>query len=223
MSRELCAKLTYQFNDEHLLTMALTHRSKGGENNERLEFLGDAIVNFIVGEALYLQHPTAAEGELSRWRATLINRDTLAELAKHFDLGQYLILGPGEMRSGGSGRQSILSCAMESLIGAIYLDAGFDVIREKIMEWYEPWLSTLKPAASHKDPKTLLQEYLQGKRLALPVYHVESISGEAHQQRFTVRCSVDQKKISSTGTGTSRRRAEQEAATAMLALLKEKK
>lgn len=221
MSRELCNKLAYQFQDEQLLTMALTHRSKSGDNNERLEFLGDAVVNFVVGEILYLQHPAATEGELSRWRATLINRDALAELAKQLDLGQYLILGPGEIRSGGSSRQSILSCAMESLIGALYLDAGFDIVREKIMTWYEPLLSALQPASSHKDPKTLLQENLQGHRLALPAYKVESIDGEAHQQLFTVSCTVEQRNARTTGKGTSRRRAEQEAATAMLAWLKE--
>src|SRR5579862_3129653 len=173
MSDELSQVLDYEFKQPKLLKIALTHRSKGGDNNERLEFLGDAIVNFVIAEALYQQFPKATEGELSRWRATLVNRDTLAELAKEFSLGQYLFLGPGELRSGGTERQSILSCAMEAIIGAVYLDGGFDVTYQCIIDWYKPLLKSLSTAASHKDPKTLLQEYLQGQRFSLPIYHVE--------------------------------------------------
>ena len=200
--------------------MALTHRSKGGEHNERLEFLGDAVVNFVIAKALYSQFPHATEGELSRFRATLVNRDTLADLAKQFELGKYLFLGPGELRSGGSERQSILSCAMEAIIGAVYLDNGFEVAYAKIMEWYEDLLQSLSSAAHHKDPKTILQEHLQGQRLALPVYKVEVIAGEAHQQLFTVSCAVADLQHKTLGKGTSRRRAEQEAALAMLGVLK---
>src|SRR5580704_14911724 len=175
MSDELSQTLNYQFQQPKLLKIALTHRSKGGDHNERLEFLGDAVVNFVIAELLYHQFPKATEGELSRWRATLVNRDTLADLAKEFELGRYLFLGPGELRSGGSERQSILSCAMEAIIGAVYLDGGFDVARSCIMAWYEPLLQSLSSAASHKDPKTLLQEYLQSRRMPLPIYTVEAI------------------------------------------------
>lgn len=219
MSDELTQKLNYSFNNPHLLKVALTHRSCGGEHNERLEFLGDAVVNFVIAEILYQQFPKATEGELSRWRATLVNRDTLAELAKEFSLGKHLFLGPGELRSGGSERLSILSCAMEAIIGAVYLDQGFELTRAKITEWYEPLLQSLSSAASHKDPKTLLQEYLQGNRLPLPVYTVEEIEGEAHQQLFTVSCCVEGIETKSIGKGTSRRRAEQDAAQAMLGIL----
>lgn len=220
MSEELCQKLKYEFNNPKLLKVALTHRSKGGEHNERLEFLGDAVVNFVIAEVLYHQFPKATEGELSRWRATLVNRETLAELAKEFDLGQYLFLGPGEMRSGGNERPSILSCTMEAVIGAVYLDGGFAAIHARIIDWYEPLLQSLSSAASHKDPKTLLQEYLQSRRMSLPIYAVADIEGEAHQQVFTVSCKVVGMEEKTFGKGTSRRRAEQDAAQAMLRLLK---
>ena len=220
MNNELCKKLNYTFQKPKLLQIALTHRSKGGEHNERLEFLGDGVVNFIIAEILYQQFPKATEGELSRFRASLVNRDTLAKLAKEFNLGNYLLLGPGEMRSGGNERNSILSCTMEAIIGAIYLYGGFLAVREKIVEWYEPWLQSLSSAADHKDPKTLLQERLQRDRLSLPLYTVESIAGEAHQQIFTIGCQVTGLSTKTIGKGTSRRRAEQEAAQAMLQALK---
>lgn len=221
MSEELSKILHYNFKNPALFKLALTHRSKGVAHNERLEFLGDAIVNFIIAEILYEKFPKATEGELSRWRATLVNRDTLAELAKEFELGRFLFLGPGELRSGGSERQSILSCAMEAIIGAVYLDSGFDVVKEKIIKWYKPLLKSLSSsAASHKDPKTLLQEYLQSRRLPLPTYKVEEVSGEAHQQTFKVSCQVEGIEEKSIGQGTSRRRAEQNAAQAMLGTLK---
>jgi len=216
----LSKKLHYTFQDSKLLKIALTHRSKGGEHNERLEFLGDGVVNFVIAEALYHQFPRASEGELSRWRATLINRDTLAELAKEFDLGSYIYLGAGELRSGGSGRQSILSCAMEAVIGAIYIDGGFEATKQCIMLWYTSMLNSLSSAASHKDPKTLLQEFLQSHRLPLPIYKVEKTEGEAHQQIFIISCHVPSKQQKTQGKGTSRRRAEQEAAQAMLEILK---
>lgn len=219
MNDTLAKKLKYQFKDDQLLTSALTHRSRGGQHNERLEFLGDAVVNFVIADALYQQYTSATEGELSRWRATLVNRDALADLAKEFDLGAHLLLGPGEMRSGGQERHSILSCAMEAVIGAIYLDGGFDAVRECIMIWYEALLASLSSAASHKDPKTLLQEYLQSQRLPLPVYTVEAIEGEAHQQSFIVSCQVEGMDEKTLGRGTSRRRAEQEAAQLMLGVL----
>jgi len=220
MSDELSRKLKYQFAEPKLLTAALTHRSSHNDNNERLEFLGDSIVNCVIAEALYLQFPRSQEGELSRWRATLINRDTLADVARRFELGRYMHLGPGELKSGGNERQSILSCAMEAVIGAIYLDGGFEKVRECILRWYEPLLSNLSNAASHKDPKTVLQEFLQGLRKPLPVYHVDAIEGEAHQQIFVVSCQVEGLTEKVIGKGTSRRRAEQDAAEAMLGLIK---
>jgi len=220
MSTSLMEKLDYEFKQPQLLTVALTHRSKGGDHNERLEFLGDAVVNFVIAEILYEQYPTATEGELSRWRATLVNRDTLAELAKEFDLGADLLLGPGEMRSGGNERHSILSCTMEAVIGAVYLDGGFEAAQERIQAWYTPWLQSLSSAASHKDPKTLLQEFLQSCKLPLPVYTVDSIAGEAHQQLFTVKCQVEGLSDVTFGKGTSRRRGEQDAAAAMLKVIK---
>lgn len=220
MSDELSKALNYEFTKAKLLKIALTHRSKGGDHNERLEFLGDAVVNFVIAEILYHQFPKATEGELSRWRASLVNRDRLALLAKEFDLGRYLLLGPGELRSGGHERQSILSCAMEAIIGAVYLDGGFEAARAKIIDWYGDFLQSLSSAASHKDPKTLLQENLQSRRLALPIYTVEEINGEAHQQLFTVSCQVEGIEQKTLGRGTSRRRAEQDAAMAMLGVLK---
>ena len=220
MSEELCRKLGYQFSNPKLLRVALTHRSSDDVNNERLEFLGDSIVNFIIAEALYQQFPRAQEGDLSRWRASLINRDALGNLARGFDLGRFLFLGPGELKSGGGDRQSILSCAMEAIIGAIYLDAGFAVVRECVLKWYQPILHSLTAAATHKDPKTQLQEHLQGLRLPLPIYVVESVEGESHQQTFVVSCSVEGVAEKVLGKGTSRRRAEQEAAENMLGIMK---
>ena len=216
----LARKLSYKFNHLDILQLSLTHRSFGDENNERLEFLGDSIVNFVIAEALYHQFSNAQEGDLSRWRATLINRDTLGTLARHFDLGRYLRLGMGELKSGGSERASILSCAMEAIIGAIYLDGGFGAAQECILRWYKPLMQSLASAASLKDPKTQLQEYLQSHRLPLPIYEVEEIEGEAHQQIFVVTCKVQGIKQVSTGKGTSRRRAEQDAAETMLGIIK---
>ncbi|OGT60682.1 MAG: ribonuclease III [Gammaproteobacteria bacterium RIFCSPHIGHO2_12_FULL_45_12] len=220
MSEPLAKKLKYRFNDPHYLKVALTHCSKGSEHNERLEFLGDAVVNFVIADILYRQFPGATEGELSRWRASLVNRDTLADLARQFELGKYIFLGPGEIKSGGQTRSSILSCAMEAIIGAVYLDGGFEATHERISAWYQDLLQSLSSAASHKDSKTVLQEYVQGLRLALPVYTVEKIEGEAHQQRFTISCEVEHLDIKAIGMGTSRRRGEQAAAQAMLAEIK---
>lgn len=220
MSEELCRKLGYKFINSKLLQTALTHRSSGNENNERLEFLGDSIVNFVIAEALYHQFPRAQEGDLSRWRATLINRESLGHVARGFDLGRYLILGPGELKSGGSERLSILSCGMEAIIGALFLDGGFEVVRSCILKWYEPSLSAMTKSSSLKDPKTTLQEYLQSRHMPLPLYQVESIQGEAHQQTFVVSCIIESMHKQTLGTGTSRRRAEQDAAEAMLGSIK---
>ncbi len=214
------AALGYTFNNPDLLVMALTHRSRGVNHNERLEFLGDSIVNFVIAEALFNQFSTASEGELSRWRASLVNREALADLARDLNLGEHLLLGAGELRSGGQHRESILSCAMEAIIGAIYLDGGFNAAQKRIMHWYQEKLSKLLSAAEHKDPKTVLQEFLQAQRLPLPVYSVDKIMGEAHQQTFYVKCQIEGVTQTSFGQGTSRRRAEQDAAQSMLGLLK---
>lgn len=220
MSEELARKLKYSFKDPALLTLALTHRSCGDKNNERLEFLGDGLVNFVMAEAVYQQFPKVQEGDLSRFRASLVNRDALGELAREFDVGRYLILGPGELKSGGSQRLSILSCAMESIIGAIYLDGGFDIARQCLLNWCEPQIKNLKKSTGRKDPKTTLQEYLQSRRLPLPVYEVESIEGEVHEQVFIVSCHIEGRKDKVIGRGSSRRRAEQEAAELMLGIIK---
>lgn len=219
MSEELIKKIKYEFKNPEYLKIALTHRSRGGDHNERLEFLGDAVVNFIIADILYRQFPEATEGELSRYRATLVNRNALANLAIEFNLGLYLFLGPGEQRSGGHERHSILSCAMEALIGAVYLDSGYHAVLQKINDWYTPMLKQLSSAESHKDPKTLLQEYLQSRRMSLPIYKVEIISGEAHKQMFTVSCQVEGIAETTQGQGTSRRRAEQDAASLMLGVI----
>lgn len=220
MSDELAHKLGYQFKDLKRLKVALTHRSSHEQNNERLEFLGDSIVNFIIAEALFEQFPKAQEGELSRWRATLINRDTLANIARNFDVGRFLHLGPGELKSGGSERKSILSCAMEAIIGAIYLDSDFTTTKQCVLSWYGPLLQSLSDSGNHKDPKTVLQEYLQSLRKPLPVYAVDAIEGEAHQQVFIVSCKIAGLEEKSTGRGTSRRRAEQNAAENMLGIIR---
>ncbi len=220
MIDELCRKLRYPFKDKNLLKMALTHRSSNDSNNERLEFLGDSIVNCIIAEAVYLQFQRAPEGDLSRWRATLINRDTLADIGMEFDLGRYLNLGPGELKSGGRQRSSIVSCALEAIIGAIYLDSNFETVKACVLNWYEPLLQNLTNAKSLKDPKTVLQEYLQAEGRALPIYFVDSVLGESHQQIFVVSCTVKDVEEKIIGKGTSRRRAEQDAAEQMLRLLK---
>lgn len=216
MYKELEEKLGYSFKQVDMLILALTHRSRGDLNNERLEFLGDSIVNFVIAEVLYHQFTKASEGELSRWRASLVNRTALADLAKFFSLGRFIILGQGELRSGGRERESILSCTMEAVIGALYLDAGMLQCHERITAWYQPWLSSLRHAASHKDAKSQLQEYLQQRRLPLPLYQVEKILGEAHQQCFNVSCEVETLRLKVMGEGSSRKRAEQEAAICML-------
>ncbi len=223
MSDELSRILGYQFNNPALLKLALTHRSSPDANNERLEYLGDSIVNFVIAEALYHQFPRAQEGDLSRWRATLINRDTLGEMARLFNLGRYMFLGPGELKSGGSDRLSIISCAMESIVGAVYLDGGFEKIKSCLLRWYEPWLTALTSTTNFKDPKTMLQEILQSRHMHLPLYKVDSVEGETHQQVFTVSCEIDGFSQITKGSGSSRRKAEQDAAEAMLEKIKYEK
>jgi ribonuclease III len=215
----LMQKLGYKFKDITLLQAALTHRSVKGKNNERLEFFGDAFLNFIIAEQLYILFDTAKEGELSRWRASLVNGETLAEIAKEFRLGEYLRLGPGELKSGGFTRKSILADALEAIIGAIYFDANFGVCRDRVLNWFKTRLKAIHPYVE-KDPKTKLQEYLQAKHLPLPRYEILALEGEAHAQLFHIKCQVAGFSFATEGTGSSRRKAEQFAAEKYLDLLK---
>ncbi|HAS2713015.1 TPA: ribonuclease III [Vibrio cholerae] len=213
---KLTSKLGYTFKETELLNLALTHRSANGKHNERLEFLGDSILSFVIADELYRRFPKVNEGDMSRMRATLVRGNTLAELGREFDLGDYLKLGPGELKSGGFRRDSILADAVEAIIGAIYLDSVLETARSIVLEWYHGRLEEIKPGASQKDPKTRLQEFLQGRRKPLPVYTVTNIKGEAHNQEFTVACEVAGMDTPVIGKGTSRRKAEQAAAETAL-------
>jgi ribonuclease-3 len=208
----LQAKLGHRFRDARLLAQALTHRSHSTPHNERLEFLGDGILNCIVAAELYARFDGLREGELSRLRASLVREQRLHELAAGLALGDYLRLGEGELKSGGFRRPSILADALEALIGAVYLDAGFEVAREVVVGLYRPILETLDAKGADKDPKTRLQEWLQSRKFALPQYSVVATSGAAHDQRFEVECVVRELDVRAVGSGTSRRIAEQEAA-----------
>jgi len=216
---KLSQRIDYTFRDTSLIELALTHRSCGGKNNERLEFLGDSIVNLVIAEALFLKFPEAKEGKLSRLRARMVKGVTLAELARDFGLGDFLHLGSGEMKSGGHRRESILADTVEAIIGAIYLDSDTATVKSKILQWYQSRLDKLSLDDPLKDPKTRLQEYLQGKQLPLPKYDVLSIDGSAHEQLFKISCTVKDIKKSIVGQGGSRRIAEQEAAGQALKLL----
>lgn len=211
--------LGHTFNQPELLKLALTHRSYNSSNNERLEFLGDSILNFSIAAALFAQFPNAKEGQMSRLRAKLVKGATLAELAREFKLGDYLYLGSGEMKSGGFRRESILADALEAIIGAIYLDAGLAAATEWVETKFASRLEELSLNASQKDPKTRLQEYLQGRQLPLPIYDVIAIEGQAHAQTFTVECQVSGLEFNPRGIGTSRRFAEQAAAEKALKAL----
>lgn len=211
-------KLGYQFQQVSLLEQALTHRSCKGQHNERLEFLGDAVLSMVVAEALFQHFPKTREGDLTRMRASLVKGVTLAEIAKELELAAHLRLGPGELKSGGSRRESIQADAVEAILGAIYLDSGLEPCRERILAWFSSRLAGIQPGVQ-KDSKTLLQEYLQGRRQALPHYEVVQIEGEAHEQVFTVRCTVDQFPVVEA-SGSSRRRAEQDCALQILEMLK---
>jgi len=208
--------LGHEFADRQLLTKALTHRSAGGRNNERLEFLGDSIVNHIIAEALYRRFPGAREGELSRMRASLVKGETLAELARELQLGDYLLLGPGERKSGGYRRSSILADTLEALAGAILLDAGFERCRVCVMAWFARRLEQLAAAVDKgvpdKDAKTRLQEYLQGRGNPLPQYELLAVRGEDHDLQFSVACRLGNPQLVAEGSGSSRRKAEQAAA-----------
>ncbi|MDO6763142.1 ribonuclease III [Agarivorans sp. 1_MG-2023] len=206
----------YKFKDDSLLNLALTHRSAGGVHNERLEFLGDAVLSWVIADELYHRFPDVSEGDLSPMRSTLVKGKTLAELARNFELGEYIKLGPGELKSGGFRRESILADAVEAIIGAVYLDSGTDSAKTMLLNWYQDRLNTIEPGLSQKDPKTRLQEILQSRKQALPDYQVVDIKGEAHNQQFTVSCTVEGLDEPVVGTSTSRRKAEQVAAELVL-------
>ncbi|HMM47883.1 MAG TPA: ribonuclease III [Thiobacillaceae bacterium] len=213
--------LGYTFARADLLTQALTHRSYGAVNNERLEFLGDSVLNCSVARALYDAFPDLPEGSLSRLRANLVRQETLAGVAADLRLGDSLRLGEGELKSGGFRRPSILADALESLFGAIFLDAGFETAQRVVRGLFDPLIAKIDPRASGKDPKTQLQEILQARRLPLPEYRLLDTHGEAHDQSFVVECALTRPALSTRGVGKSRRAAEQEAARAACAQLQQ--
>ncbi len=208
--------LGYECRDRALLRAALTHRSSGPGHNERLEFLGDAVLSLVVSEALYRRFPGADEGTLSRSRSQLVNRERLAQIARDLGIGQHLSLGEGEERCGGRERESILADAVEAIIGAIYLDGGLEACRGRVLPWLDPVWAGLAVEAVEKDPKTELQELLQAHQLALPVYEIVAIAGKPHDRMFTVCCRSADLGRAVTAEGSSRRRAEQAAARRML-------
>ncbi|NIH16619.1 MAG: ribonuclease III [Buchnera aphidicola (Periphyllus lyropictus)] len=204
--------LGYVYNEKKLLKLALTHRSSSMKHNERLEFLGDSILNFVIATALYKFFPKINEGDMSRMRATLVREHTLAKIAHEFDLGEYLKLGKGELKSGGFQRESILANAIEAIIGSIFLDSNIKTVEKLILKWYKKRLEKISPGDTQKDSKTRLQEYLQFKHLPLPTYTVVKIYGEAHSQLFTIQCKILNISENIIGIGLSRRKAEQNAA-----------
>ncbi len=215
--------LNYQFQQRELLLQALTHRSYAAKHNERLEFLGDGVLNFVVAALLFEQFQRIDEGDLSRVRASLVKQDTLAQLAQKLQLSELLRLGEGELKSGGFNRPSILSDALEAILGAIYLDGGFAVVHQVIQQLYDPLIKELDPKTLGKDAKTLLQEIVQGLRIDLPVYTVIATEGAAHKQTFTVSCAIKQLEITTQAQGRSRRAAEQAAAALAITAIKEQK
>ncbi len=218
--RALQHALGYEFADPSLLSLALSHRSVGSNNNERLEFLGDSLVNHVVAEALYKQYPTAPEGEMSRRRAHLVKGETLAAIAREKAVGDCLALGQGERKSGGHRRKSILADALEALAAAILLDSDFETAKAVVYEWFRERLTDEASFAANKDAKTSLQEWLQARGLALPEYHLVATRGEDHQKVFVVECHVPSKGLKETASASSRRRAEQASAQQVLGRLR---
>jgi ribonuclease III len=204
--------LAHDFKNASLLAQALTHRSHGSFNNERLEFLGDSVLNCVIANELYKRYPKLPEGDLSRLRAHLVKEPTLGEIAKSLNLGDSLKLGEGELKSGGWRRPSVLADALEALIGAVFIDSGFSAAEALVIRLYGPLFEHLDPKSIGKDAKSLLQEYLQGKKTELPEYNVVATEGEAHCQTFRVECLIPKLDIRTEGEGTSRRAAEQQAA-----------
>ncbi len=216
MPAALTDRIGHVFSDPALRKRALTHRSASGRNNERLEFLGDGLVNVIVAEALYLRHPTADEGWLTRARAQLVCEASLAGIARELALGEQLELGPGELKSGGFRRDSILADALEALIGAIHLDAGFATCRKTVLGWFSSRFDSLTASGTEKDAKTRLQEWLQARALPLPEYVLLDARGEEHDKVFEVLCRLATPALETVAEGSSRRQAEQGAAARML-------
>ncbi|MGO3892002.1 MAG: ribonuclease III [Paenalcaligenes sp.] len=210
--QKLEQRINYQFSDQALLEQALTHRSHSAKHNERLEFLGDSVLNFVVASLLFKRFQKIDEGDLSRLRANLVKQSTLADIAQRLELSDYLRLGEGELKSGGFRRPSILSDALEAIFGAVYVDGGFDQAEKVITGQFEAIMVDIDPKTLGKDPKTLLQELLQGHRLALPVYTVVATHGAAHNQTFDVQCHIEKLDITLTASGSSRRAAEQATA-----------
>ena len=212
-------RLGHSFRDPALLRRAITHRSHAADHNERLEFIGDSLLNCVVAILLYERLPTLPEGDLSRLRAGLVNQSSLFEIAQSLELGDELLLGEGELKSGGFRRPSILADGFEALLGAVFLDAGFEAVRRVVEALFAGRIDRAGEAPPAKDPKTTLQESLQGRRLPLPRYVVVTVGGEAHRQVFRVECRVDELGLSAVGEGSSRCAAEQQAAEAVLALM----
>ncbi len=213
-------RLGYQFNSTQILTQALTHRSYAGTNNERLEFLGDSVLNFIIAHQLYTRFQKLPEGDLSRLRAQLVKESSLHEIAQTLQLGEFLKLGEGELKSAGWRRPSILADTLEAIIGAVYIEGGFEAAETLVLKLYAGKLATIDPKLIEKDAKSLLQEHLQGKKIDLPDYQVVNIDGEAHAQKFQVSCKIKKLEIQTVGEGTSRRAAEQHAAQLALEQIK---
>ncbi len=209
---KLAERLGYEFNTPVLLVQALTHRSFAANNNERLEFLGDSALNFVIAHQLYQRFSKLPEGDLSRLRAQLVKESALSEIALQLELGDALKLGEGELKSAGWRRPSILADALEAIIGAVYIDGGFSSAEALVLNLYQEKLQNIDPKVIDKDPKSQLQEYLQGKKKDLPDYNVVSIEGEAHAQTFKIECVIAKLNITTVGEGTSRRIAEQQAA-----------
>lgn len=216
-------RIGHLFADPSLLAQALRHRSAGVPHNERLEFLGDSIVNLLVAQALYQRWPKADEGALTRARASLVCEPALATIARQLELGPRLVLGSGELKSGGFRRDSILADALEAVVAAIYLDAGFDGCRAVVLPWFEASIAALPATGKpEKDPKTRLQEWLQARQKALPHYELISETGDDHAKHFHVRCTLVEPAVATEGEGSSRRLAEQQAAAAALEQLEPK-
>ncbi len=218
--QRLQQRLGYEFLDPKLLQQALTHRSHGAHNNERLEFLGDSILNLVIGESLFKRFADLREGQLSRLRSQLVKGETLAEIAREFELGECLILGEGEAKSGGYSRDSILADTVEALIGAIFTETNFEACRDHLLRWYADRLALITVDTTAKDPKSRLQEHLQGLRKPLPEYEVVEAAGESHAQIFTIECRVALLKQPVRAQASNRREAEKLAATEVLRLLK---
>ena len=215
----LSKRLNHHFQDSSLLEAALTHRSANRNHYERMEFLGDAVLNLVISDTLYRQFPEAAEGQLSRLRASLVKGENLSKHAKQLELGEYLRLGSGELKSGGFRRKSILADVFESIIGAIYLDTGLNDARSFILQVFKQQLEAVDLSKNLKDPKTQLQELLQAKGCDLPMYEIQSTTGKAHNQTFQVSCEISLLPAPVVGTGSSRRQAEQAAAKQVLEIL----